>query len=88
MRHAASGWFSEIRGCMPHMVHELQHLLGKGEEEREQKDDIAHLNDLVCSIFYVTSQGGYNRVGKVSDPECCDPEVILQAALNPVNQYC
>jgi hypothetical protein len=49
--------------CTSHVAHEPRRLLGKGEEEeREQKDDIAHLDDLVYSIFYVTSQGGYDRV--------------------------
>jgi hypothetical protein len=51
------------------MAYELRRLLGKGEEEeREQKDDIAHLDDLVCSIFYVTSQGGYDRLGRLAIP--------------------
>jgi hypothetical protein len=55
--------------CAPHVAHEPRHLLGKGEEEEREKNDIAHLDDLVYSVFYVTSQGGYNRAGKICNPE-------------------
>jgi hypothetical protein len=48
------------------VAHEPRRLLGKGEEEERKKDDIAHLGDLVYSIFYVTSQGGYDKVGNIS----------------------
>ena len=30
---------------------------------------MAHLDDLVYSILYVTGQGGCDGVGKVSDPK-------------------
>jgi hypothetical protein len=33
------------------------------------REDMAHLNDLVYSILYITSQGGCDGVGKVGDPE-------------------
>ena len=37
------------------------------------KDDMTHLDDLVYSIFYVTSQGGCDGLRKVRDPEgFCD----------------
>ena len=32
-------------------------------------EDIAYLDDLMYSIFYVASQGGCNTIGKVSDPK-------------------
>jgi hypothetical protein len=33
------------------------------------KEDVAHLDDLVYSILYVTGQGRCDGVGKVRDPK-------------------
>jgi hypothetical protein len=33
------------------------------------KGDMAHLDDLMHSILYITSQGGRDSIGEVGDPK-------------------